>query len=246
MEWPAPERAEQRSPPKFLALFDIDGTLMIGIKVHKESFYAALRDVYGITADIHWAGYSGLTDPLIVRELAMQGGIPDDDIEAKMPAALDRIGDYHEEHYQEDDGEVLPGIPELLVELDRRNVLMGLVTGNVVKCAYYKLMNLAIDRYFSVGGFGSDDADRSKLIEIAIQRAESSYNFKHDGHNVVYVADTSRDIEAARKAVVPIIIIRNERTNDEPFDNPEPDLILSDATRMDEFLEFIENMQTPI
>ncbi|HME54424.1 MAG TPA: HAD hydrolase-like protein [Candidatus Lokiarchaeia archaeon] len=246
MEWPAPARAKPSSPPKFLALFDIDGTLMIGIKVHKESFYAALRDVYGVSADIQWAGYSGLTDPLIVRELAMQGGIPEDEIEAKMPVALDRIGTYHEEHYQEDDGKVLPGIPELLAELERRHVLMGLVTGNVVKCAYYKLMNLAIERYFSVGGFGSDDADRSKLIEIATQRAELNYKFKNNGHNVVYVADTSRDIEAARKAGVPIIIIRNERTRDDAFDDPEPDLLLPDATRKDEFLEFIKNMQTSI
>lgn len=246
MEWPALARPGHRSRPKFLALFDIDGTLLIGIRVHKESFYAALKDVYGITADIQWAGYSGLTDPLIVRELALQGGISEDEIEAKMPTALYRIGQYHEEHYQEDDGKVLPGIPELLVELERRHVLMGLVTGNVVKCAYYKLLNLAIDRYFSVGGFGSDDSDRSKLIKIAIQRAEMNYKFKNNGQNVVYVADTPRDIEAARKAGVPIVIIRNERTRDETFDNPEPDLILSEATQMEEFLDFIKNKESTI
>jgi phosphoglycolate phosphatase len=242
MEWPTPAPSRHRQPPKFLVLFDIDGTLIIGIKVHKESFYAAIQDVYGITADIHWAGYSGLTDPLIVKELARQGGIPDDEIDAKLPAALERIGDYHEAHYQEDDGKVLLGIPELLAELEQRHVLMGLVTGNFVKCAYYKLMNLGIDRYFSIGGFGSDDADRSKLIKLAIQRAEMQNGFEFDGHNVVYVADTSRDIEAARKAGVPVVIIRNERTLDEPFDDPGPDLLLDDATGFEEFLDFIQNM----
>nr|MDO8110602.1 HAD hydrolase-like protein [Candidatus Sigynarchaeota archaeon] len=240
MEWPAPHLPARAPKPKFLALFDIDGTLVIGIKVHKQSFYAALQEVYGVTAEIHWAGYSGLTDPLIIKELASQAGVSRDVIEAKMPAALDCIGNYHEAHYREDDGKLLPGIVDLLNVLERRKVFMGLVTGNVVKCAYYKLKNVGLDRYFALGGFGSDDGDRSKLIKIAIHRAETRYKFKYNGHNVVYVADTTRDIEAARKAGVPVVIIRNERTVNEPFNDPKPDLILPDAMYAREFTKFIE------
>jgi phosphoglycolate phosphatase len=242
MDWTTPEFFTRGVIPKILALFDIDGTLLIGISVHKKGFYAALKEVYGVTAEIPWRSYSGSTDPLILRDLATKAGVLPDVIEAKLPAALQVIGDYHEQHYLEDESKVLPGVPELLKALQDRHVLTGLTTGNVVKCAYYKLKRLGLESKFALGGFGSDGGERAELIKLAIARAQQQFKFVYNHHNVVYVADTQLDIQAARKACVPVIVARNERTLDETFDNPPPDLLLPDLTHKAEVFEFITKL----
>ncbi len=241
MYWSAPEYFTRGVIPKFLVLFDIDGTLLIGISVHKKGFYSALKEVYGVTAEIPWRSYSGSTDPLILRDLATKAGVPPDVVEAKLQVGLQAIGDYHELHYLEDESRVLPGVPELLKALQDHSVLTGLATGNVVKCAYYKLKRLGLESKFALGGFGSDGGDRAELIKLAITRAEREFKFTYNHNNVVYVADTQLDIQAARRAGVPVIVARNERTLDEPFDNPPPDLLIPDLTHRAEILEFISN-----
>jgi phosphoglycolate phosphatase len=242
MHWTAPEYFTRGVIPKVLVLFDIDGTLLIGISVHKKGFYVALKDVYGVTSEIPWRSYSGSTDPLILRDLATKAGVSPDVIEAKLPAALQVIGDYHEQHYLEDESKVLPGVLDLLKELHHRNMLTGLATGNVVKCAFYKLKRLGLENKFALGGFGSDGDDRAELIKLAITRAEQEFKFVYTHHNVVYIADTQLDIQAARRAGVPVIIARNERTLNEAFDNPAPDLLLPDMTRRKEILDFIARL----
>jgi phosphoglycolate phosphatase len=242
MDWTTPEFVTRGVIPEFLALFDIDGTLLIGISVHKKGFYAALKEVYGVTAEIPWKNYSGSTDPLIMRDLATKAGVPLDVIEAKLPAALHVIGDYHEQYYLEDVSKVLPGVPELLNALQDRRVLTGLTTGNVLKCAYYKLKRLGLEGKFALGGFGSDGEDRAELIKLAITRAQQQFKFVYNHHNVVYFADTQLDIQAARRADVPVIIARNERTLNEPFDNPPPDLLIPDMAHTTEIYEFISKL----
>jgi phosphoglycolate phosphatase len=242
MHWTTPEFVTRGVIPKFLALFDIDGTLLIGISVHKKGFYAALKEVYGVTTEIPWKNYSGSTDPLILRDLATKAGVPPDVMEEKLPHALEVIGDYHEQHYLEDVSKVLPGVHELLNALHERQVLTGLTTGNVVKCAYYKLKRLVLEGKFALGGFGSDGADRAELIKLAITRAQQQFKFVYNRRNVVYFADTQLDIHAAKRAGVPVIIARNERTLNEPFDNPPPDLLLPDLNHITEIFQFISKL----
>ncbi len=59
-----------------LALFDIDGILIIGKnKVHRESFSAAIKKVFGLDTDIDEIQTSGKTDTGIIFELLERKGI---------------------------------------------------------------------------------------------------------------------------------------------------------------------------
>jgi phosphoglycolate phosphatase-like HAD superfamily hydrolase len=91
---------------------------------------------------------------------------------------------------------VLPGIAELLDELDARDdVVLALVTGNYEPIARRKLKQAGIGRYFPTGqgGFGSDAEDRAALPGIARHRAHH-----HPRDRTVVVGDTNRDIACAR------------------------------------------------
>ena len=90
-------------------------------------------------------------------------------------------------------------MPELLKGLDKRNFLIGLVTGNLEPIAWGKMKRFKINQYFKLGGFASDNINRTELVKIAIKRAEENYNFKFD-NNVFLFGDTPQDVNAGNEA----------------------------------------------
>ena len=64
-----------------------------------------------------------------------------------------------------------------------------------------KLGALGLDRFFDldIGGYGSDHADRYRLVQVARKRAAEKYGpvYGSPGSAVV-IGDTPRDVEAAQ------------------------------------------------
>src|SRR5204862_6504610 len=57
-----------------------------------------------------------------------------------------------------------------------------------------------LNRYFPVGGYGSDSADRGALTTVAIQRAETLHGHELDRGSIFVVGDTPLDVAAAHTA----------------------------------------------
>jgi phosphoglycolate phosphatase-like HAD superfamily hydrolase len=242
--WKPPPFTEDNQPIEKLILFDIDGTLVLSGEVHRQSFQAAIHEIFDLDLNIDWKAHFGKTDPWILSEILLEAGIDQTEIDSKMESTLISMGDYYEAHKSEEQGEILPGVKELLEELQQRGILCGLVTGNVERIAYCKLSFYELSQYFALGGFGSDNSDRSQLILAAIEKAQDQFNFKYDGSNVIYVADTVHDVEAARKANVPIIIVLNWRNINDDFSIADPNLILSSMEDQGSFFNFVNNHKT--
>jgi phosphoglycolate phosphatase-like HAD superfamily hydrolase len=90
-------------------------------------------------------------------------------------------------------GRVMPGVPELLAELSRRDgVAIGLATGNFRTAAFIKIEHFGIHGYLSEGGFGDDAEDRALVVGKAIERVGDR------GYSQVWVVgDTPLDVSAA-------------------------------------------------
>ncbi len=243
--WNASDFTQTENPIEYLVLFDVDGTLVFSGVVHRNSFQAALKELFGLDIEIEWTKYFGWTDPWILSNVLQEAGIDQETIDQNLDAILEYMGNYYAEHTGEEEGEVLPGVPELLTELRNRNILCGLVTGNVEKIAYYKLTYYGLAEYFALGGFGSDDSVRSRLILKAIEKAEQQFNFHYTGQNVIYVADTVHDVTAAHDAGLPIIIVRQWRNRDENFSEVEPELILDSMEDQQNFFKFLIEKGAP-
>jgi phosphoglycolate phosphatase-like HAD superfamily hydrolase len=187
-----------------VVLFDIDGTILWTDGAGRRAVHRALEEVFGAPVQ-EGHEFDGKTDPQIVRELMELGGIPAQQIAARLPHALTR---YVEELSVElgDEGEgghadkIYPGIRELLDALEARDdVLLGLLTGNVRDGAMAKLRAVGLDPdRFKVGAFGSDHADRPQLPAIARQRAEAALGHPVPGQNVVVIGDTPADMGCGR------------------------------------------------
>ena len=183
-----------------LLLFDIDGTLTIG-GPGKTAFRIALEHIYGTSGPIVNHDFSGKTDPLLLRELLGAAGRTPHEIEAGRGRFWKVYLAELESHLATDPVTVLPGVPELIGTLvERSDVFLGLVTGNVRAGAQLKLQSVGLWRHFPTGAFGCDHEVRNELPPIALERAGSRWSRTFRGADTVVIGDTPRDV-ACGKAV---------------------------------------------
>ena len=151
---------------------------------------------------------------------------------------MDVIVEIFNEHIDHDEFIVLDGVRGLLRELEKHNVLMGLVTGNLEPIAWGSLRKVGLDRYFKVGAFGTDDMDRANLVKLAIKRADENFGFKV-GNDVFLFGDTPQDMEAGKKAGVKTIGITTGIYSKKQLRNSGADFVLDSLARKDEILRII-------
>lgn len=180
-----------------LILFDVDSTLLSSEGAGMRAMRAALTELFGTTGDPAYR-YDGKTDRQIVRDLMRGHGHPDDYIDEQMDALL---GLYLEGLAREvESGErvprPLPGVPELLDELEsREQVTLGLLTGNIEPGAKVKLAAAGIDiSRFRVNAFGSDHEHRPELPGVAQRRAADFLGRDLPGNAIYVIGDTPADI----------------------------------------------------
>ncbi len=180
-----------------LVLFDIDGTILWSDGAGRRAMETALLDTYGVPGapDVR---YDGKTDPQIVRESMLAQGIAEPDVQAGLPRAIARYVELLEREIAtgESTPTVFPGITALLDELHaREDVLLGLLTGNVVQGAQIKLGAAGVDTArFLVGAYGSDHHERGSLPAIAQRRGSDHMRAQIPGERVVIIGDTPADI----------------------------------------------------
>ena len=180
-----------------LALFDIDGTLLLkATKAHAEAVIEALRNVYGVRNPSKVEA-AGRTDYEIARAVCLLDGVT----AARFDKGREEFRIACVEAYSRlcpaDLSEfVAPGVPELLEELKGRDgIRLALLTGNLEPIAWLKLSRAGLAHFFErgQGGFGSDHEDRTELPAIARKRAGGYPRSK-----TVIIGDTPRDIACAR------------------------------------------------
>jgi phosphoglycolate phosphatase len=180
-------------------LFDIDGTLLLTHGVGRRAVELALTEVTGKPIDSTPISFSGKTDPQILIEVFEANGIAGHTLNGMLDEALDRYSHHMRKRVKPEGVEVLPGIPTLLERLvERDDVSLGLLTGNLEPMAYLKLDAVGLGDHFSFGAFGSDHPDRYQLPPIALERAKKHLGREFAGSDLVIIGDTEHDIGCGR------------------------------------------------
>ncbi|MGH7566966.1 MAG: HAD hydrolase-like protein, partial [Gemmatimonadota bacterium] len=104
--------------------------------------------------------------------------------------------------------------------------VLGLVTGNVERGARLKLERFDLWRRFAVGAFGSDDRDRDRLPQIAIERAGRLTGRYFAGTDTVVVGDTPADIQCARAVGALAVAVATGRPTRAELAASGPDVLL--------------------
>jgi len=181
-------------------LFDVDGCLISTGGAGTKAWRYAFERLHGIPADIGEFTEGGMTDPTVGRLTFARvlGREPTDREMARLLAAyLDRLG---VEVEQSSGYRVMPGVTSLLPRLTDAGILLGIVSGALEAAAHIKLARGALNRFFCIGGYGSDSSDRAELTRLAIERAGRICGHPLDAARLLVVGDTPLDIDAAHAA----------------------------------------------
>lgn len=193
-----------------LVTFDVDGTILgsqkhkLGTSAHKQAINYAVKEIYGIDVTVDGVEHAGSTDREIVRRMCVKGGLDDDAcfaaIERVVALSCARIPDLIEDDLSK---LVLPGVRDLLAALTERRAYVGMVTGNFNKIGWAKMESAGLHEFLAEkldkpSAFGSDCADRSDILALAVQRAEAQGFVKEVDPetsavtNVFHIGDVSR------------------------------------------------------
>lgn len=184
-----------------VALFDIDGTILLAHGAGRRAMQRALADATG-TSGPDGLHYAGKTDGQIVREAMRGSGFSDAEVDAKMALVLQRYeANLDVELVAPEHGpiQVLPGVPDLLAACEVHDeVLLGLLTGNLIGGAARKLRAVGVDpARFAFGAYGSDHEHRPALAALARERAEATAGRAVDAASCVVIGDTPADVACA-------------------------------------------------
>jgi phosphoglycolate phosphatase-like HAD superfamily hydrolase len=184
--------------PRHLILFDIDGTILLTSGAGRRAITAALAEAVPDPAAFDRIRFDGKTDPQIVGEILHAGGQPgaaDRELVASLCSRY--VGLLEDElRHPRTVTTIMPGIVQLLEALEpREEVVLGLLTGNMVQGANLKLLAAGIaPARFKVGAYGSDSHHRPDLPAIAARRAEAHFGRVPSGREVVIIGDTPADV----------------------------------------------------
>jgi len=187
-----------RPHPPTLLLFDIDGTLMLTGGAGARALDRACRERLGISNAFAGISPDGKTDPMLFDEVLVRSGlVPERDLVADLTERYLRY--FPEEIGASPGARLLPGVVDTLETIARLpDVALGLLTGNLEPTAWLKLEHFGLERFFTFGAFGSDDASRERLVPIAVARAERQLGRPVGcGPHVVVIGDTPRDVACA-------------------------------------------------
>ncbi len=223
---------------KGLILFDIDKTLVKSSSGRSLLFSHAFREIYGVDATTKTINIHGMTDQQIIVEVLKNKGLTEAEIFSKITDCINVIISSFKKIEESFEVELLDGVPELLEELKNQDFLIGLVTGNFEQIARIKMKKASLNHYFQLGGFGSDNINRTELVKLAIKQAKENFAFQHD-NNVFLIGDAPQDMNAGNEAGITTIGVTTGIYTKKDLENAAADYIVDDLQNKQKILSII-------
>jgi phosphoglycolate phosphatase-like HAD superfamily hydrolase len=131
-------------------------------------------------------------------------------------------------------GQLLPGAAEAMAALAaREGVVQSVLTGSSRPNGALKLRAFGLDRYvdLAIGGFaGSEVYPKGTLLQVARQRAEDKYGVSFADKATLYIADSPRDVDAAKIGGARSVAVASGRASSAELREAGAGAVLPDLT----------------
>ncbi len=208
-------------------LFDIDGTLLrtrgAGFSAIDRTFF----EMFGIVNQTKVPA-AGRTDYAILGDLFEANDVDFDEHYESFSQH------YHvrlESTLQQIQGDLLPGVSELLQQLQSERFQLGIITGNAQAAAWLKLKRFGLDSYFHFGGFGDNSPDRNVVAAQAVAAASEALEDDFQIQNWV-IGDTPADVVCANSVGAKSVAVLTGGFNHVDFDGCNVNEIVDDLTHI--------------
>lgn len=217
-----------------VVLFDIDGTLIRRSGPHhRQALVDAVRRVTGLETSTENIPVQGMLDRKILELMLLDAGASRAQIRRAMPDLVEhaqRI--YLRNSPRTLRSRVCPGARMLLYRLSRRNVPVGLVTGNLTRIAWRKMERAGLRHHFRFGAFAEMAEDRAGLVKIALKQAKQE-GWIHRDTRLWLVGDHENDIRAAQQNKIQVVSVATGLSKYDDLAACSPDILVPDLTALD-------------
>lgn len=187
-----------------IILFDIDGTLIKAGGAGMRALDHAVEAMTGSRKACASVQLQGATDKSnFVNAFAVGAGRKPTkkELDRLTRAYVDRLPHEVRASLKAKTYSKVRGADKLLKKLSgRKDVMVGLGTGNLKEGAFIKMEPSGLLRHFAFGGYGCDSHHRSVVLQKAVKRAEKLARVRVGENQVFVIGDTHKDVEAAKEA----------------------------------------------
>ena len=223
-----------------LVLFDVDGTLLDTRGAGMAALRRAARELHG--QESPELDLAGATDSGIVRGILEAFGVEASEENVAAYYACYLL--YLEENLagSDYDGEVLPGVVELLAGLEEAGATLGLLTGNIARGAALKVGHFGLGSYFEFGAYGDDHHDRNELGPIALRRAQAAAGRAFAASATVIVGDTPKDIACGKALGATTLCVATGSFTVDQLREAGGDVVVDDLAATGEIVDELRRM----
>jgi phosphoglycolate phosphatase len=134
-------------------------------------------------------------------------------------------------------GQALPGAADAMAAVSKLDgpvdkTVQTVLTGSSKPNAMLKLTSFGLDGFvdFDIGGYGSEAYPKGTLIRVARDRASARHQVTFGEDVTVYVADSPRDVDAARIGGARSLAVASGRASAAELRDAGADAVLPDLT----------------
>ena len=146
-------------------------------------------------------------------------------------------------------GLLMPGALEAVTGVWRLpGLVQTVLTGSIRPNAIEVLRAFGLDRYLDtdIGGYGSEVYPKGAMLLNARGRAAEKYHADFSEHTTVYIADSIRDVEAARMGGARAIGVASGRSSAGELRDAGADVVLDDLADTAAVVAAVDTLTVPI
>jgi phosphoglycolate phosphatase-like HAD superfamily hydrolase len=246
---PAPQDAHDR-----LVLWNIGLTLVDAARVDRAAYAEAFRATTGRPL-VQLPQMAGRTDSetffeaLAVNATGPQPGDPaGEELLGRFAAQL--AGAYRARRdLITKQGRLMPGARDAVVQVWRLpGLVQTVLTGAIRPNAFEVLRAFDLDRYLDteIGGYGSEVYPKGALLLNARGRAAEKYRADFTERTTLYIADSTRDVEAALIGGARSIGVASGRCAAGELRDAGADVVLDDLADTEAVLAAVDRLTVPV
>lgn len=217
-------------------LFDTYGTVVKNAKDISPYVAESIMNIYGIIVKVDLSKYKGLTSKQIAWEVLKENNFDEKEIEPRLDRYMEDLPYSYYNVAWSDKLNVVDGSKELLEELQKKDFLIGIATGEAEPVAKLRLQKAGLEQYFKFGGYGEDGITFDEIVSKALKRAEEQGLQKEDG---LMILSNPVLIRIAKKAGVRVVGVESEGTPVKELKEAGADLIVKNLKDKGRIIDLI-------
>jgi phosphoglycolate phosphatase-like HAD superfamily hydrolase len=220
-----------------LLLFDIDLTLINSGAAGRRAMTQAFEKVFRKQNGFVGVDFAGRTDPLILKDALAHNGLEWDP--RREESFKKTYFGYLKTEIQKPNRRkrMQPGVSEILNILSgRKDITLGLLTGNWYEGAMTKLGYFDLTRFFPFGAFADDSEIRAELPPVAVQKCKDTTGVSIGSEDVFIIGDTPLDVACAKPFGAKSIAVATGLFSTKELEEAHPDYLFTDFSDYQKFL----------